>query len=82
MHKRQNLLMYEHVLRCSLESPMYKGLAELLFCTLSEVCRVHCRRAGLTASLPCAARTQPQLILGAGQSAFCAVTLEQLGTKV
>lgn len=82
MHKRQNLLMYEHVLRCSLESPMYKGWAELLFCTSSEVCRVHCRRAGLTASLPRAARTQPQLILGAGQSALCAVTLEQLGTKV
>jgi len=62
--------MYEHVLRCSLESPMYKGWAELLFCTLSEVCRVHCRRAGLTANLPRAA-----------QSALCAIISEQLGTK-
>lgn len=68
MHKWQNLLTYEHVLRCSLESPLYKRLAELLCCTLSEVCRIHCTRAGLTANPP-RADDRPRQILGPGQSA-------------
>lgn len=46
MDKCQNLLTYEHVIRCSLKSPMYNELAEQFFSISSNIRRVHCRRVG------------------------------------